>query len=265
MGSPDGRNSGRFGIGGVILLGLLICFPTQMRGEGIYTISLLPVSDLREQGEPHRSPGLTCYVYSYDVAAFADRLRPRFPKMELHEQRIKLTLDHYSSVGGQKPDRYLRDSFLIDYREPIFTDLQSMIARKYGKRPTPQELTGFVRAYIHNKNLERSFDLASQTAKLRAGDCTEHAVLLTALMRLHQIPARVMLGVVLFGEKKIQGGYHAWVEYYRNGRYLPADASFESYRPPRYYLPLGSLENESLTYHNDIVHFLNYVRRIEIH
>jgi hypothetical protein len=90
-----------------------------------------------------------------------------------------------------------------------------------------------VRRYIQAKR-HRSFDIASTVARRREGDCTEHAVLLTALARLHGHAARVVLGLVLVrieGQPPRAFG-HAWVERHDGKAWRPADAA----------LPLGELK-----------------------
>jgi transglutaminase-like putative cysteine protease len=52
---------------------------------------------------------------------------------------------------------------------------------------------------------------ALEVLKTRVGDCNEHAVLLTALLRASGIPARLCVGLVY---SRGQFFYHAWTEAY---------------------------------------------------
>lgn len=101
-------------------------------------------------------------------------------------------------------------SFVVDYQEE---SVKKLLAEHPDER-SPAFWEALVHRFIENKTYTRGFDIASQTARLRAGDCTEHAVLLTALLRAQGIPARVMLGViVVFHAGEPLAGGHAWVEY----------------------------------------------------
>ena len=50
--------------------------------------------------------------------------------------------------------------------------------------------------HISNKGLSTGFASATETAKSKAGDCSEHAVLLVAMLRSAGIPARGATGLV---------------------------------------------------------------------
>ena len=60
-------------------------------------------------------------------------------------------------------------------------------------------------------------------AKNLEGDCTEHAVLLAALLRAKKIPSRVVVGLVYVTGGQSFGG-HMWTEAFLNGRWVPLDA-----------------------------------------
>lgn len=66
---------------------------------------------------------------------------------------------------------------------------------------------------------------AAAALTAQAGDCTEFAYLVTALARLNGIPARVVEGYLLTEQAKVQAAdYHAWAEYYADGRWHLVDA-----------------------------------------
>lgn len=76
---------------------------------------------------------------------------------------------------------------------------------KRGRRAAKEEaravdvafaLRELVYDHILQKDLTTAFASASEVARTRAGDCTEHAVLLAALLRARAIPARVCHGLV---------------------------------------------------------------------
>jgi transglutaminase-like putative cysteine protease len=62
---------------------------------------------------------------------------------------------------------------------------------------------------------------ALDVLRTRAGDCNEHATLLTALLRASGIPARLSVGLVYSRNKFF---YHAWTEAYV-GEWISMDAT----------------------------------------
>jgi hypothetical protein len=86
------------------------------------------------------------------------------------------------------------------------------------------QLEKFVHDRLTDKNFSTALATASEVARDLAGDCTEHAVLLAALLRANKIPARVAIGFVY--AKSIGGfGGHMWTEAYINGQWVPLDAT----------------------------------------
>jgi hypothetical protein len=89
------------------------------------------------------------------------------------------------------------------------------------------------------------FDIASRVARDREGDCTEYTVLLTALARSLDIPARIVMGLVVVREDaQFQAYGHAWAEFRIGDRWQVADAALSNLSTPFYYLPFGVLADE---------------------
>jgi len=77
---------------------------------------------------------------------------------------------------------------------------------------------------LTNKNFSQAFATAADVVKSLEGDCTEHAVLLAALCRAREIPARVAAGLVYY-PKEQAFAYHMWTEAWLNNRWVPLDAT----------------------------------------
>lgn len=77
---------------------------------------------------------------------------------------------------------------------------------------------------IGKKNYSQGFVTASEVARTLEGDCTEHAVLLAALCRARQIPARVATGLV-YSQPDQGFAFHMWNEVWINNRWVPLDAT----------------------------------------
>jgi hypothetical protein len=81
-----------------------------------------------------------------------------------------------------------------------------------------------VKRYVGNKSFAQAMASAADVVRSREGDCTEHAVLLAALCRAREIPARVAIGLVY--SPPIEGfAYHMWTEAWITDRWVPLDAT----------------------------------------
>jgi hypothetical protein len=74
-------------------------------------------------------------------------------------------------------------------------------------------LRRFVHGFINEKSLAVGFASASEVCRTRQGDCSEHGVLLTTMLRGAGIPSRVVSGLIyadtFAGQRQIFG-YHMW-------------------------------------------------------
>ncbi len=82
--------------------------------------------------------------------------------------------------------------------------------------------------YVHEKLTKKDFSTAlasaAEVARKLEGDCTEHAVLLAAMLRAQKIPSRIAVGLVYI-EGRSQFGGHMWTEAFLGGRWIPLDAT----------------------------------------
>lgn len=91
-------------------------------------------------------------------------------------------------------------------------------------------LNKFVRRYISERGVDIGYASALEVAHNRKGDCVEYAVLLTAMARAENIPARVVVGmmyVTRYGNKSQVFVPHAWVMAWINGRWHSFDPAVE--------------------------------------
>lgn len=119
----------------------------------------------------------------------------------------------------------------------IYLDSSDLLIQKLAKkgkggatnsREIAKELTSFVNQYIDSKNFSVGFATASEVARTREGDCTEHSILLAALGRALGIPSRVASGVVFaahFEGKKNVLVYHMWTQFYLGQKWTNYDAA----------------------------------------
>ena len=85
-------------------------------------------------------------------------------------------------------------------------------------------LEKIVHESLTNKNFSTALASAAEVAASREGDCTEHAVLLAALLRVKKIPSRIAVGLVYVQSLNGFGG-HMWTEAFLGGRWVPLDAT----------------------------------------
>ena len=118
------------------------------------------------------------------------------------------------------------------------------------KNPKPEELvravSDFVFHHIENKSLDRGAASALETLKSQKGDCTEHSILASALLRSLGYPTRLVDGVIAFDR---QLGYHEWVEVYIDGQgFVPLDPTFNEFPagPNRLVFAVGDSSPEGM-------------------
>jgi len=83
------------------------------------------------------------------------------------------------------------------------------------ERNAAKKLRDFVREHIEAKDLSVGFASASETARTKQGDCTEHACLLAAMLRGAGIPSRTVTGLVYadqFAGREGIFGFHMWTQ-----------------------------------------------------
>lgn len=133
--------------------------------------------------------------------------------------------------------RYLDSSILIDANDPAVQALALRAVKSAGLNETSpvvdraEALRAFVMRFIIHKDLATAFAGASAVAQSKAGDCSEHAVLLAALLRAQGIPARVASGMVYaeeFGGKRDIFAWHMWTQALVNGAWLDLDATLST-------------------------------------
>jgi hypothetical protein len=134
--------------------------------------------------------------------------------------------------------QYLEGGFHLDLGDPRLTELLHRCGADGGSRSTVC-LERLVDRYIQNKSLAYGFAGLEEVLSKREGDCTEHALLLVALLRKAGIPSRLAYGLILT-EAGLIG--HAWAEYYNEGRWHWLDPSFPRGRPYGLKIRLGVMD-----------------------
>jgi hypothetical protein len=82
----------------------------------------------------------------------------------------------------------------------------------------------YVDREIQKKDFSTALGSAAEVARTLQGDCTEHAVLLAAMLRARNIPSKIVVGLVYIEPLSSFGG-HMWTEALLGDRWVPLDAT----------------------------------------
>lgn len=133
--------------------------------------------------------------------------------------RIEIDLDKPKKQRDEAPDEaYLAASSMLNHNDQAVKRLHELLP-DYAADVHPEEIAedarGVVRDHIDEKDLSVGFASASETARTKQGDCTEHACLLAAMLRGVGIPSRTVTGLVYadqFAGHEGVFGFHMWTQ-----------------------------------------------------
>lgn len=138
--------------------------------------------------------------------------------------------DDSATQKAEELEPYLEPSADVNFDDPVVAELARKAA---GDEKDPWKLTErlcrFVHEYVETKNLSIGFATASEVARSKEGDCTEHGVLLAALGRAVGIPSRIVTGIVytdVFAGKRDVFVGHLWTQFWIDGEWVDVDAAF---------------------------------------
>jgi hypothetical protein len=150
----------------------------------------------------------------------------------INENEINLTvrsLRPRDRAGQPTPEpvaeEYLRPTGFLEADDEI---VRKLAAEAVGEATDPIDkalaMETFVGKLVEDKNFSTSMATAAEVARSRSGDCTEHAVLLAAMLRAESIPSRVVIGFV-YSEPHSAFVGHMWTEAHLGGEWVPLDAT----------------------------------------
>lgn len=157
---------------------------------------------------------------------------PRGPRW----RRVVVDLDRPGAARDARgPDaRDRAASPMIDHLDPAVRALHADAARSIDASAGPgvraEAFRRTVRRHIRGVGLGRLLATAGETARDASGDCTEHAVLLAALLRADGIPARVATGLVYaesFAGSRDVLAWHMWTRAWIDGAWVDLDATLD--------------------------------------
>jgi hypothetical protein len=189
----------------------------------------LLVSTLIKPDKPIHDPR-TLRRAAYTIESTGDKLpdivttaSQRFDRLNDKSGRLTVNLD----TTAPAPDAEIADDHFINCSNMITCgdDRVKQLAAEALKKAKltddspaakkAEALRAFVYHYISKKSLGVGFASAAEVAQTKTGDCSEHGVLLCALLRANHIPSRVISGIVYvdgFAGEQTVFGYHMWAQ-----------------------------------------------------
>jgi transglutaminase-like putative cysteine protease len=172
--------------------------------------------------------------------------RQRMHEGTLEIQKEKISSQSSYTLGQQAFPKdwkgFLEPEFNIESRDKEILEATQRIA---GDDRDPVSVARKFLQWVY-RNVDKkpvlSIPSALEVLRAKAGDCNEHATLLTALLRAAEIPARLCIGLVYTRDKFY---YHAWTEAYL-GEWISMDATLNQMPADASHIKLleGNLEKQ---------------------
>ena len=188
---------------------------------------------------------------------------------------LVVTRQDHKALASAKPEKppkelapLLEPSLFLNFKDD---EVRRMAKAAAGGETRPYKLADKLRVYVTEniveKNLNIGFATASEVARSREGDCTEHAVLLAALARANGLPARTVSGNIFvesFVGRRNVFGYHLWTQVYIGGQWVDLDAAQHQTDcdPTHIALNIMPLNDEGLA--DTALSLLNVIGRLKI-
>ena len=125
---------------------------------------------------------------------------------------------------GKKEQQRLRQSTALEPIQHIQIQTLAQKLKKTKPMDTIRAVSQYVFEHITNKSLDRGAASALETLESQTGDCTEHSILASSILRAQGFPTRLVDGLIVADGKM---GYHEWIEVYVHGQgFVPVDPTF---------------------------------------
>jgi len=153
-----------------------------------------------------------------------------------HGDAARVTVELGATTPAADADRaeLLRPTTFVPHDDPGVRELLARAWRRgepAGDAARAERLRAFVAGYVTEKDLDTGLATAAEVAATRSGDCTEHAVLLGALLRAAGVPSRGVFGLIYaddFAGDSAIFGYHMWTQALVDGRWIDLDATLDA-------------------------------------
>ena len=203
--------------------------------DGVARLDLLAASIVKCRNIPQSQ---TTRSVLYRVTTSSEELEALFPDDRRQNNlaranKTTVTLAVKSAGkddGDAEPEpgpEYLRPNSLVNSDDPtVILHMRKAVGNQASPWDKAVAIEHWVAKNVQEKNFNTAFAPAREVARNLSGDCSEHSVLVAAMCRAANIPARCVVGVV-YVEKHGGFGPHMWNEVYVNKRWVAIDAAFD--------------------------------------
>ena len=189
--------------------------------------TLIPVSPLND---PHgtKSVAYRIHVPGEEAASiFVNGGSQTVKKIDRETVEVTVTAKRPPTTGGRvkAAAEFTAPTQLVQSDSPkIREHVRRAVSSDRNESDAALALEKYVSEKLTSKNFSTAFASAAEVAENLEGDCTEHAVLLAALLRARGIPSRVAVGLVYVPGQAKMGG-HMWTEALFADGWVPLDAT----------------------------------------
>ncbi|WP_245953080.1 transglutaminase-like domain-containing protein [Alteromonas aestuariivivens] len=172
---------------------------------------------------------------------------------------LAVTMKAQPQYTGSVQEQHSKASFVVDFDESATQEFVAGFKTLPGEAVRLEQLAEYVSEFMVNPTSIHGFNIASVVAAQQSGDCTEYAVLSTALARALGLPARVIVGSVIveLPDEVVAYG-HAWAEVWHNERWNIVDAAlYGAGFAQAFYLPASDLAKEGPGYSMSVINAVN--------
>lgn len=183
--------------------------------------------------------GETIAKLTMELTGLKDFTFPRSPRQiaeVLGDGKMRVTTRLESEPSKSYPITPSQRNHLLRATPSVQTDrkeIRELAAEIVGDETDPVAIARLIVDWL-TANLEPTYAANASTAtavlERRAGDCTEHALLFTALARAAGVPARQVGGVVYANEPKPMFAWHAWAEIHDGRGWISVDPLWKQVR-----------------------------------
>jgi len=230
--SPDGRILRTVQKMGALEL-VVIAADKQLALGELDPPEIMASTFVKPVGEPIANPRRASKAV-YKLTTSNDARVPAFvggaQTADIEEGALLVTVDTARQDRAPAKPEHSASTSMLASDDPVVVQLARRAVKDAGKNPEDKAnaMRRFVHEFISAKHLGVGYASASEVARTAEGDCTEHAVLLAAMLRADGIPSRVMSGLVYtqaFAGAQDVFGYHAWTQAHVRGRWIDLDAT----------------------------------------
>lgn len=215
------------------------------------SLDIMEISTWKTQKIPKK---LDAVVYDIKVPGTL-----QFSPIQDSNQQLRSNHDHLYTIevkrfkpgsfiiSGIEREKLTRVTALEPHNHPDIRKISEQLTKGLkSDEKIVRAISEFVYRHIENKTLDRGAASALETLKAKKGDCTEHSILASALLRSLGYPTRLVDGVIASDR---QLGYHEWIEVYIEGQgFVPVDPTFNEFPagPNRLKFAIGDSSPEGM-------------------